>query len=129
MKTSDEIPKIPFSVDRVMVMLGDKYTLKILYLLYHYGPLEFYALNHAIYEMTPNLLTERLRYLERLGLISKQIRWRVMPQAEKIAYQLMDRGKSFALLAEALEVLGQHWGERWFRKRGYPGKPRLNPSL
>jgi DNA-binding HxlR family transcriptional regulator len=90
-------------------LLSDKWRITLLHLLTA-GPQRAKALQQAITKISPKVLTQTLRGMERDGLISRKIYASVPPRVE---YQLTDMGAS---LIEPLKALCL-WAESHVEKR------------
>ena len=71
-------------------LLSSKWRIVVLHLLTH-GPLRSNQLQRAVEEVSPKVLTQTLRGLERDGLVERQIR-NVIPA--HVEYRLTDMGES-----------------------------------
>jgi DNA-binding HxlR family transcriptional regulator len=76
-----------------------RWTTPILWTLNEYGRLRFVELERRISTITPKVLTQRLRHLERDGLIVRTYHPEVPPRVE---YEISDLGRSLAPLFAAL---------------------------
>ena len=84
-------------------LLSDKWRITLLHLLTP-GPLRAKALQQAITKISPKVLTQALRGMERDGLISRKVYASVPPRVE---YELTDMGTS---VIEPLRMLC-HWAQ------------------
>jgi len=101
---------------RALDVVGDRWTLLLLRELLYLGPRRFRDLRGALPGLAPNLLTRRLRGLERAGLLVRG----TLPEPAGVAiYRLTARGRS---LEPALFALMQ-WG------RALLDDPRAQPGL
>jgi DNA-binding HxlR family transcriptional regulator len=94
----------PSPLSAALERVGDRWTLLVVEALLD-GPLRFGDLSDAIPGIAPNILTQRLRHLEREALIVAR------PYSERpprVAYELSETG---AELAGALRLLAD-WGAR-----------------
>jgi len=94
-------PQCPSRV--VLTRLGDKWTMLIVIALSS-GVHRFSELRDKIAEVTPKVLTQSLRALERDGLVDRTV-YAVVPP--KVEYRLTELGQS--LLQPIAAV--QHWAE------------------
>ncbi len=76
-----------------------RWTTPILWVLHQYGPHRFVELQRRVGTITPKVLTERLRQLERDGLIARTYFAEVPP---RVVYEISDLGRSLAPLFAAL---------------------------
>ena len=94
----------PSALAAALERVGDRWTLLVVEALLD-GPLRFGDLSEAVPGIAPNILTQRLRHLEREALIVAR------PYSERpprVAYELSETG---AELAGALRLLAD-WGAR-----------------
>jgi DNA-binding HxlR family transcriptional regulator len=91
-------------LDAAMAAVGDRWTLVVVDALLD-GPRRFSDLQQAIPRLAPNILTERLRRLERLGLVTAVAYSDRPPRYE---YGVTEAGRE---LAGAMRLLEQ-WGAR-----------------
>jgi DNA-binding HxlR family transcriptional regulator len=83
------------------------------------GSYRFNDLRRGVPLMSPSLLSQRLKTLERAGIVER----RPDPENKSYEYHLTQAGQE---LRPVIELLGV-WGQRWARKRVEPGD--LDPSL
>ncbi|WP_425577603.1 winged helix-turn-helix transcriptional regulator [Nocardia callitridis] len=92
----------------VVDVVFSRWTTPILWTLHESGPHRFVELARHISAVTPKVLTERLRKLERDGLIERTYYAEVPP---RVIYEITDLGRSlapvFAALADWSENLEQ----------------------
>jgi DNA-binding HxlR family transcriptional regulator len=85
----------------VVDIVFSRWTTPILWTLNEYGRQRFVELHHRIGTITPKVLTQRLRQLERDGLVLRTYHPEVPPRVE---YEISELGRSlgplFATLAE-----------------------------
>jgi len=97
----DLCPRFHFAVE----LIGRRWTGAILYVLSE-APARFCELREAIPGVTDPMLTERLRELEREGLVARE----PVPGAlSRARYALSPKG---AALREALDAIGE-WSHAW----------------
>ena len=100
------------AVARALDLVGERWTLLILRDLVHLGPRRFSDLRDGLPGIGPNLLTERLRRLEREGLVRRQ---KLPPPTANITvYELTELG---AGLERTIIELGR-WGGAFMEHRG-----------
>lgn len=109
----------------VVDIVFSRWTTPILWALHEFGRQRFVELERRITTITPKVLTQRLRQLERDGLVLRTYHPEVPPRVE---YEISDLGRSlaplFATLAEwsvNLEKVEQARQEYDARGRG-PGR-------
>jgi DNA-binding HxlR family transcriptional regulator len=98
------------AVAKALDVIGERWTLLILRDLVHLGPRRFSDLRDALPGIGANLLTERLRHLEREGLVRRR---RLDPPGASVVYELTELG---AGLEPMLIELGR-WGGNFMGQR------------
>jgi DNA-binding HxlR family transcriptional regulator len=97
----DVDPELACPIAPVVDIVFSRWTTPILWALNEYGRHRFVELERRITTITPKVLTQRLRQLERDGLIVRSYHAEVPPRVE---YEISDLGRSlaplFATLAE-----------------------------
>lgn len=83
---------------QVLDRIGDTWSVLIVVLLGH-GPLRYSELAQRIEGISPKMLTQTLRALERDGLLTRTV-FPVVPP--RVDYALTDLGRSLLVLVEAL---------------------------
>jgi DNA-binding HxlR family transcriptional regulator len=91
-------------LDAAMARVGDRWTLLVVEALL-VGPKRFSELQEDIPRLAPNVLTARLRRLEREGLVVAD---RYSDRPPRLEYRISDDGRE---LAGALRLLAR-WGSR-----------------
>lgn len=92
----------PCGVARALDAVGERWALLVVREL-SLGPRRFGQLRTSLPGLSPNVLAQRLRDLEDVGVLR---RYRLEPPADTIVYELTDRGYS---LDPVLQALGR-WG-------------------
>jgi DNA-binding HxlR family transcriptional regulator len=91
--------------EAAMELLGKKWTGMIIRVLLG-GPRRFKDIKEQIPEMSDRVLSERMKELEDMGILSR----RVYPETPvRIEYELTPKGKSL----ESVIIAIQKWGESW----------------
>jgi len=72
-----------------------------------HGPRRFSELKRGVPLMSPSLLSSRLKWLAREGVIARE-----PPEGGRASYRLTRAGQEFVPLVESLGV----WGQRWTRR-------------
>ncbi|MFG3818035.1 winged helix-turn-helix transcriptional regulator [Limnothrix redekei] len=103
-RPSKEVKRCPVSL--LMDILSGPWTLYLLWVLAMEGPIRFGALKRQVEGISTKVLTERLRLLEREGLIYRHYEATVPPQ---VSYGLTDRGSELVQVLDLLGDLAQHW--------------------
>ena len=84
-------------IRNVLVRVGDKWSLLVLYNLQHREPVRFKELQRQIPDISQKSLTQTLRTLEEDGFVSREVFPEVPPRVE---YSLTPRALSFLPLVE-----------------------------
>ncbi|MUT68300.1 helix-turn-helix domain-containing protein [Paenibacillus sp. NEAU-GSW1] len=100
---TDECP-----VKRAMDILDGKWTILIIRDLLS-GKKRFGELRYSLGEISPKVLTQRLKELEEKGLILKTI-YPVLPP--KVEYELTEEGQQLRAVIESLAAWGSHLSAR-----------------
>ncbi|MER7541486.1 helix-turn-helix domain-containing protein [Spirillospora sp. NPDC127506] len=117
-------PELACPVSPVVDIVFSRWTTPILWSLHTFGRHRFVELERRIKGITPKVLTQRLRQLERDGLVVRTYHPEVPPRVE---YEISDLGRSlgplFAHLSEWAETNLEHV-ERARRRYDGSGAPR-----
>ncbi|MBB5898063.1 winged helix-turn-helix transcriptional regulator [Kutzneria kofuensis] len=92
-------PENACPVSPVVDLVFSRWTTPILWTLHQSGRMRFVELERRITTITPKVLTQRLRQLERDGLVTRAYYAEVPPRVE---YEITDLGRSLAPLFAAL---------------------------
>jgi DNA-binding HxlR family transcriptional regulator len=92
-------PELACPVSPVVDLVFSRWTTPILWTLHQHGRMRFVELERRITTITPKVLTQRLRQLERDGLVTRTYHAEVPPRVE---YEITDLGRSLAPLFAAL---------------------------
>ncbi|WP_280437177.1 winged helix-turn-helix transcriptional regulator [Nocardia carnea] len=95
----DVAPENACPVAPVVDVVFSRWITPILWVLHYRGPQRFVELQRLITTITPKVLTERLRQLERDGLITRTYYPEVPP---RVVYEISELGSSLAPLFAAL---------------------------
>lgn len=98
MDTNNKINNYPPLTLEIMDMVGDKWTLLLVYLLGE-GPARFSELKRRAAPISQKMLTQTLRALERHGMVSRTVEPTAPP---KVTYELLPLGQSFLVAAGAI---------------------------
>jgi DNA-binding HxlR family transcriptional regulator len=92
---------------KAVELVGKRWTGAILYVLLHADrPLRFSEIGHAVPDLSDRLLSERMKELERCGIVERR---QTGTSPVKVEYALTDRGRELEpALAEIKE-----WANRW----------------
>ena len=102
----------PFT--RLIHVVSRPWTLQILYSLHSNGPTRFGALRRLVAGISSRLLTDRLRLLERNGLVFRRYEASVPP---KVTYGYTRRMEEFGKILEAVNTLAIRWDRQDSRNR------------
>ena len=94
-------------LERVMMLFGDKYSLMILDALHQNGAMRFVALEADIKGISPRTLSQRLKHLERHGLVRRTQFASIPPRVD---YELTEKSKAVGPLLEDMKT----WADIWF---------------
>ena len=89
----------------LFAMLSGQWTLHILWLL-RIEPTRFGVLKRQLEGISSKVLTDRLRRLEKQGLIYRDYNPTIPPE---VTYGLTERGQDLHVLLDSLNALGQKW--------------------
>src|SRR3954471_19548414 len=107
-KVTETTPELACPIAPIVDIVFSRWTTPILWALNEYGRQRFVELERRIATITPKVLTQRLRQLERDGLITRTYHAEVPPRVE---YEISDLGRSlgpmFATLADWSPNLGR----------------------
>jgi DNA-binding HxlR family transcriptional regulator len=88
-------------------LVGKRWTGAILYVLIQApGPLRFSEIAHAVPDLSDRLLSERMKELERCGIVQRHV---AATSPVRVEYALTDRGRD--LEPSLAELKG--WADRW----------------
>ena len=88
-------PEQACPISPVVDIVFSRWTTPILWALHEYGRQRFVELEKRITTITPKVLTQRLRQLERDGLITRTYHAEMPPRVE---YEISDLGRSLGPL-------------------------------
>ena len=92
---------------RAVELVGKRWTGAILYVLLQAdGPLRFSEIAHAVPDLSDRLLSERMKELERCGIVQRRV---AATSPVRVEYQLTDRGRDLESSLAALKG----WADRW----------------
>jgi DNA-binding HxlR family transcriptional regulator len=95
-------PERACPVGPVVEIIFSRWTTPILWTLNEFGRQRFTELEHRIAKITPKVLTQRLKQLERDGLVLRTYHPEVPPRVE---YEISELGRTLAPLFATL----MHW--------------------
>ncbi|MFB8774752.1 winged helix-turn-helix transcriptional regulator [Streptomyces broussonetiae] len=116
-------PELACPISPVVDIVFSRWTTPILWSLHTFGRQRFVELQRGITHITPKVLTQRLRQLERDGLVTRTYHPEVPPRVE---YEISDLGRSLApLFAGLAEWATDNLGKVESARRVYDGaEPR-----
>jgi DNA-binding HxlR family transcriptional regulator len=88
-------PELACPVSPVVDIVFSRWTTPVLWSLHTFGRQRFVELERRIANITPKVLTQRLRQLERDGLVVRTYHPEIPPRVE---YEISDLGRSLAPL-------------------------------
>lgn len=91
-------------LDRVLKLISREWTTHILWILSHNGPMRFGRLQRAIEGISSKVLTDRLRMLEREGLVFREHEPTIPP---KVTYGLTPQGHGLDEALRAIEHVAE----------------------
>lgn len=86
-------------INPVIDLVFSRWTTPILWVLEHHGRLRFNELQRHLPTITPKVLTQRLRQLERDGLVIRTYHAEIPPRVE---YEISDLGRTLTPLFSAI---------------------------
>jgi DNA-binding HxlR family transcriptional regulator len=102
-----EAPSCCPQFHRAVELVGKRWTGAILYVLLESGrPMRFSEIAHAVPDLSDRLLSERMKELERCGIVERHV---TATSPVRVEYELTERGRE---LHTALSEL-KHWADRW----------------
>jgi DNA-binding HxlR family transcriptional regulator len=112
-------PEQACPITPVVDIVFSRWTTPILWVLHEYGRQRFVELERLITTISPKVLTERLRRLERDGLVVRTYHAEVPPRVE---YEISDLGRSLAPLFAGLAEWSVNLGEVERARREYDAR-------
>ena len=112
-KNSDDTKKTDCTVSNVLDFAGKRWTLLILLEIYkrEHGKARYSDIKKSIPDITPKILSLRLKELEETGLLKKTIDSSSFPI--KCEYSLTESGQDFVKIIKQMKS----WGLTWLPKR------------
>ena len=93
-------------LDRVFRLLAGEWTTHILWVLSHNGTTRHGELRRLVDGISSKVLTDRLRMLEKEGIVFRDYEPTVPP---KVSYGLTDAGKELDGALRAMQNVADHW--------------------
>jgi DNA-binding HxlR family transcriptional regulator len=94
-------PEQACPISPVVDLVFSRWTTPILWVLNEYGRQRFVELERRIATISPKVLTQRLRQLERDGMVTRTYHPEVPPRVE---YEISDLGRSLGPLFASLSI-------------------------
>ncbi|MFR0354465.1 winged helix-turn-helix transcriptional regulator [Streptomyces sediminimaris] len=114
-------PEVACPISPVVDIVFSRWTTPILWSLHTYGRQRFVELERRIARITPKVLTQRLRQLERDGLVVRTYHPEVPPRVE---YEISELGRSLApLFAQLSEWATENLDRVERARREYDADP------
>src|SRR3954468_21476241 len=108
-KVTETTPELACPIAPIVDIVFSRWTTPILWALNEYGRQRFVELERRIATITPKVLTQRLRQLERDGLITRTYHAEIPPRVE---YEITPLGRSLApLFARLADWAADHLDE------------------
>ena len=98
-------PQLCARFHRAVELIGGRWTGAVIQLLFQ-GRMRFAELRAAVPEISDRMLSERLRELEREGIVARTV---IPDTPVRVEYELTEKGRA---LEHALSAVGK-WAERW----------------
>ncbi len=92
-------------MERALRLIGDMWTLMIVYQLMS-GTRRFGELLHALGNVSPKTLSQRLKMLEEARIVQRQAYPEIPPRVE---YRLTEMGEALANVLEAIHDFGERY--------------------
>ena len=102
-------------LDALLRVISGPWTIYILCRLHQNGPTRFGQLKRQLVGISAKMLTERLRNLERAGIIYRHLDPTIPP---KVTYGLTEEGQELTEVLEQLNTLAQQWKDHQAHPRG-----------
>ncbi|TQM84666.1 HxlR family transcriptional regulator [Saccharothrix saharensis] len=116
-------PESACPIAPVVDLVFSRWTTPILWALNEFGRQRFVELSRRITTITPKVLTQRLRQLERDGLVVRTYHAEVPPRVE---YEISELGRSLApLFAHLAEWSAANLGKVERARQEHDGKERI----
>jgi DNA-binding HxlR family transcriptional regulator len=107
-------------ISPVVDIVFSRWTTPILWTLHHSGPQRFVELERRIVTISPKVMTERLRRLERDGMVVRTYHAEVPP---RVVYAITDLGRSLAPLFASLSEWSVNLDKVEQARRAYDAMP------
>ncbi|MEU3269847.1 helix-turn-helix domain-containing protein [Saccharomonospora sp. NPDC006951] len=118
-------PEPPCPLTPVVDVVFSRWTALILWTLHEYGRQRFVELERRVATISPKVLTQRLRRLERDGLLLRIRHTAVPPRVE---YEITELGRSLAPLFASLAEWSVNLGKVEQARREYDARERMSTA-
>jgi DNA-binding HxlR family transcriptional regulator len=98
-----EDDSMALALEQALRLVGDKYSLQIIYLLLKHEAQRFVELENAVQGISPRTLSARLKHLEFQGLITRKAYPSIPP---KVEYRATEKGQALLQAIQSLAVWG-----------------------
>ncbi|MFE3856676.1 winged helix-turn-helix transcriptional regulator [Streptomyces griseorubiginosus] len=123
---TETTPENACPIAPVVDIVFSRWTTPVLWTLHEYGRQRFVELQRRIATITPKVLTQRLRQLERDGLVHRTYHAEVPPRVE---YEITELGRSLAPLFATLAQWSPNLERVEEARRAYDSREAdANPS-
>jgi DNA-binding HxlR family transcriptional regulator len=93
-------------VEKLFKIIAQKWSSYIIWVLIKHGKLRFGELKRHIPNISQKILTEKLRELQKHGLIIREHKSTIPPE---VSYSLSDDGKSLESAIREFAGIAEHW--------------------
>lgn len=108
-------------MDPVLKAVTGRWTTTILWHLSSEGPLRFGALMGLIPEISAKVLTDRLKMLEKNGIVLRTQKPTIPPE---VSYEMTEHGRDLHQALRSLHEVALKWdAEGWKPGEGFPKEP------
>ncbi|MCR6483450.1 helix-turn-helix transcriptional regulator [Amycolatopsis sp. OK19-0408] len=119
-------PELACPIAPVVDIVFSRWTTPILWALNEYGRQRFVELQRSIATITPKVLTQRLRQMERDGLITRTYHAEVPPRVE---YEISELGRSLGPLFASLADWSPNLDKVEAARQAYDDRSRGSAKL
>ncbi|MCP3798204.1 helix-turn-helix transcriptional regulator [Allokutzneria sp. A3M-2-11 16] len=124
-QNTDEAPEQACPIAPVVDIVFSRWTTPILWALNEFGRQRFVELERRITTITPKVLTQRLRQLERDGLVVRTYHAEVPPRVE---YEISELGRSLSTVFASLAEWSVNLAEVERARLAYDGRAAVRRS-
>lgn len=98
-------------VEALFKIIGQKWSAYILWVLCERGEMRFGALKKLTASISQKVLTEKLRQLEKMGIVQRELIPTVPPS---VSYRLTEKGNSLRPLLMQVQEIAHDWRDKDF---------------